>query len=125
MILIVDSGSTKTDWIAIENTGKVLFETQTLGLNPQVLSSNILKERIVNNFELYKFRKEIDKIYFYGAGCGTKPPRILIKSVFINSSCLTDGKFKIFIISYIIFFTSGALTTAPVILCLESFGFFG
>ncbi len=82
MILIVDSGSTKTDWIAIENTGKVLFETQTLGLNPQVLSNNILKERIVNNFELYKFRKEIDKIYFYGAGCGTKPPRILIKSVF-------------------------------------------
>ena len=55
MILIVDSGSTKTDWIAIENTGKVLFETQTLGLNPQVLSNNILKERIVNNFELYKF----------------------------------------------------------------------
>ena len=43
MILIVDSGSTKTDWIAIENTGKVLFETQTLGLNPQVLSNNILK----------------------------------------------------------------------------------
>ena len=64
MILIVDSGSTKTDWIAIENTGKVLFETQTLGLNPQVLSSNILKERIVNNFELYKFRKEIDKRCF-------------------------------------------------------------
>jgi N-acetylglucosamine kinase-like BadF-type ATPase len=32
MILIVDSGSTKTDWIAIDKEGKVLFETQTLGL---------------------------------------------------------------------------------------------
>ena len=55
MILIVDSGSTKTDCIAIDKEGKILFETQTLGLNPQVLTNHILKERIVNNFELYKF----------------------------------------------------------------------
>ena len=82
MILIVDSGSTKTDWIAIDRGGKILFETQTLGLNPQVLTNHILKERIVNNFELYKFRKEVEEIHFYGAGCGTKPPRILIKNVF-------------------------------------------
>ena len=39
MILIVDSGSTKTDWIAIDRAGKILFETQTLGLNPQVLTN--------------------------------------------------------------------------------------
>ena len=73
MILIVDSGSTKTDWIAINKKGEVLFETQTLGLNPQVLGNHILKERIVNNYELYKFRKEVDQIFFYGAGCGTEP----------------------------------------------------
>jgi len=82
MILIVDSGSTKTDWIAINEKGEKLFETQTLGLNPQVLGSHILKERIVNNYELYKFRKEVSQIFFYGAGCGTKPPRKLIQSVF-------------------------------------------
>ena len=57
MILIVDSGSTKTDWISINKSGETLYETQTLGLNPQVLTNHILKERIVNNFELYKFRK--------------------------------------------------------------------
>ena len=84
MILIVDSGSTKTDWIAINEKGDTLFETQTLGLNPQVLGNHILKERIVNNFELYKFRKEVDQIFFYGAGCGTEPPRVLIKTVFSN-----------------------------------------
>jgi len=44
MILVVDSGSTKTDWIAVDSKGKTLFATQTLGLNPQVLSSAILKE---------------------------------------------------------------------------------
>ncbi len=84
MILIVDSGSTKTDWISINKKGEVLFETQTLGLNPQVLTENILKERVVNNFELYKFRKDVEKIYFYGAGCGTEPPRILLKKVFFD-----------------------------------------
>ena len=53
MILIVDSGSTKTDWNAINEKGENLFETQTLGLNPQVLGNHILKVRIVNNYELY------------------------------------------------------------------------
>ena len=45
MRLIVDSGSTKTDWIAIDYSGNILFETQTLGLNPQVLSEAIVEER--------------------------------------------------------------------------------
>ena len=48
MILVVDSGSTKTDWISVDDNGDELFSTQTLGLNPQVLSSAILKERIIN-----------------------------------------------------------------------------
>ena len=82
MILIVDSGSTKTDWTGIDNAGKVIFESQTLGLNPQVLNSNIIRERIVNNYDIYKYRKDVDKLYFYGAGCGTKPPRDLIQKVF-------------------------------------------
>jgi N-acetylglucosamine kinase-like BadF-type ATPase len=82
MKLIVDSGSTKTDWIAIDNNGKKLFETQTLGLNPQVLSEYILEERIINNYEIYQSRKKISELFFYGAGCGTDPPKNLIKKVF-------------------------------------------
>ena len=82
MILIIESGSTKTDWIGVDKKGDVVFETQTLGLNPQVLDSNIIKERIVNNYDVYRFRKQVDKLYFYGAGCGTEPPRVLINKVF-------------------------------------------
>ena len=52
MKLIVDSGSTKTDWIGVDENDSKVFETQTLGLNPQVLTSNIIKERVINNFEL-------------------------------------------------------------------------
>ena len=82
MKIIVDSGSTKTDWIAIDDGGNKLFETQTLGLNPQVLTEHILEERIINNYDLYQIRKEVTKIYFYGAGCGTEPPNKLLKKVF-------------------------------------------
>lgn len=81
MRLIVDSGSTKTDWIALDAHNQVSFETQTQGLNPQVLSDQILEERIVNNYDLYRQRKSVQEIYFYGAGCGTHPPRELLKGV--------------------------------------------
>lgn len=81
MKLIVDSGSTKTDWIALGSNNEVLFETQTQGLNPQVLSDQILEERIINNYDLYRQRKLVEHIYFYGAGCGTRPPRKLLKEV--------------------------------------------
>ena len=67
MIFVVDSGSTKTDWIALGSAGEVLFSTQTLGLNPQVLSSAILNERIINNFDLYQNKDKVSHIYFYGA----------------------------------------------------------
>ena len=89
MILIVDSGSTKTDWIALGKSGKELFSTQTLGLNPQMLSNEILNERIKNNYDIYKNRKSVNKLFFYGAGCGVESTqnRILnvFKSIFINS----------------------------------------
>ena len=90
MKLIVDSGSTKTDWISLSKDGDLIFETHTLGLNPQVLDEHIIEERIINNYELYQNRKKVTHLFFYGAGCGTKPPKELIKkvfeSIFINAS---------------------------------------
>ena len=90
MYLIVDSGSTKTDWFAIDEKGTVLFSTQTLGLNPQVLSSAILTERIINNYDLYQNRKKVTKLFFYGAGCGiestTKRINKVFEEIFVNCS---------------------------------------
>ena len=90
MILVVDSGSTKTDWIALDNNGKIKFSTQTRGMNPQVLSSSIISERIINNFDLYHNRNSVSKIYFYGAGCGVSKSvnRILkvFQTIFKNSN---------------------------------------
>ena len=89
MILVVDSGSTKTDWIALDKEGNEIFSTQTLGLNPQMLSNEILNERIKNNFDIFKNRKLVNKLFFYGAGCGVEDTqnRILkvFESIFENS----------------------------------------
>ena len=57
MDLIVDSGATKADWIALEDNGKIAFSTQTLGLNPHVLTTSILRERIIKLSGLIKIQK--------------------------------------------------------------------
>ncbi|MDA1226320.1 MAG: N-acetylglucosamine kinase [Flavobacteriaceae bacterium] len=93
MILIVDSGSTKTDWISLDKNGDELFSTQTLGLNPQMLSNEILNERIKNNFDIYKNRKNVKKLFFYGAGCGVESTQNRILNVF--KSIFTNSEFDI------------------------------
>lgn len=82
MILIVDSGATKADWIALNEEGEKMFMTQTLGLSPEVLTTEIINERLANNFELYKHRKEVTQLFFYGAGCGTQRMRDFLKGIF-------------------------------------------
>ena len=93
MIFVVDSGSTKTDWISLNYKGDVLFSTQTLGLNPQVLPSAILTERIINNYDLYQNREKVSHIYFYGAGCGVETPVKRIEKVF--KEIFVNAKFSI------------------------------
>ena len=68
MILIVDSGSTKTDWIAIDSLGNEVFSTKTLGLNPTMLSNEILNERIKNNFDIYNNRDKVENIFSHASG---------------------------------------------------------
>ena len=81
MILIADGGSTKADWIALDNDKNEVFRVRTLGLNPAVVTQNELKNRIVNMFQLMDVQAEVTEIHFYGAGCGTPKPSAILKSV--------------------------------------------
>jgi N-acetylglucosamine kinase-like BadF-type ATPase len=89
MILIADGGSTKADWIALDNDRNEVFRVRTLGLNPAVVSKEELTNRIVNMFQLINIKKEVTEIHFYGAGCGTPEPveilKNVLKEIFINS----------------------------------------
>ena len=62
MKLIVDSGSTKADWIAIDDSGKILFTTQTLGLNPEILDEAEVIERLNDRFDILQNKRE--DVYF-------------------------------------------------------------
>ena len=82
MKLLVDSGSTKADWIAIDDNGKVLFTTQSLGLNPEVLDKEEIIERLDDRFDISHNKTKASHLYFYGAGCGTDRMKIFLTEVF-------------------------------------------
>lgn len=82
MKLLVDSGSTKADWIAIDDNGKVLFTTQSLGVNPEVLGKDEVIARLDDRFDISHNKKSVTHLYFYGAGCGTERMRSFLAAIF-------------------------------------------
>lgn len=82
MKLLVDSGSTKADWIAIDENGKVLFTTQTLGLNPEVLDKEEIINRLEDKFDISHNKDKATHLFFYGAGCGTDRMKDFLTLVF-------------------------------------------
>ena len=68
MILIADSGSTKTDWCVV-NHGKQVKRITTEGTNPFFQTeeeiSQVVKDKLMPHLDGVK----IDAVYFYGAGC--------------------------------------------------------
>lgn len=71
MIAIVDSGSTKGDWVIVNNQGLEYIRTTTIGLNPYFINSKKVIQEIQKNNVLNKLSKKLTKIFFYGAGCST------------------------------------------------------
>ncbi|MBP6127594.1 N-acetylglucosamine kinase [Flavobacterium sp.] len=82
MKLLVDSGSTKADWISIDTNGKVLFTTQSLGLNPEVLTKEEIIARLDDKFDISHNKDKAAHLFFYGAGCGTDRMKNFLTDVF-------------------------------------------
>ena len=68
MILIADSGSTKTDWVLHDGTAIVL-RTTTQGLNPTLQSAEDIYKVLSEELDGKIASDAPDTIYFYGAGC--------------------------------------------------------
>lgn len=89
MILIADGGSTKVDWILLNEDKEELFRINSLGLNPSILKESELQKIIDNISKLSRVKQNIKKIYFYGAGCGTQKAVTTLSKVlqlsFINA----------------------------------------
>ncbi|MGB3585753.1 MAG: BadF/BadG/BcrA/BcrD ATPase family protein [Tunicatimonas sp.] len=70
MILIADSGSTKTDWRLIDANGKI-SQAKTIGFNPYHQSADDIAARLREEL-LPQITSEVETIHFYGAGCSTE-----------------------------------------------------
>lgn len=66
-LLIADSGSTKTDWLFVQN-GKVAKAVQTSGLNPFFCDEQAFEHVLNNEMDLGKYADKVEEVIFYGAG---------------------------------------------------------
>ena len=70
MILIADSGSTKTDWRLVNKKGEITHY-QTIGFNPYfITSAGVLNE--LTSSTLAQIKTKVKQVFFYGAGCSTE-----------------------------------------------------
>lgn len=90
MTLIADGGSTKCDWVLLDNSGNQIFKTRTLGLNPSVVPEEELLIRIKENSDLKEVYDQVNVVDFYGAGCGTETPRVILHKIL--QSLFTQAK---------------------------------
>ncbi len=68
MLLIADSGSTKTDWCLVDNEGKETYFS-TEGYNPYFMSEQYMASSIAAGLPAYAAPALVGRLYFYGAGC--------------------------------------------------------
>lgn len=81
MIIIADGGSTKCDWILLDEKGEVVMKTRTKGLNPAVFKPHVLQERLEASDDLKANVGKITRVDFFGAGCGTPTPKQNLKEI--------------------------------------------
>lgn len=71
MILVADSGSSKTDWL-LDTPQQKVQEFRTSGLNPYFLSEKEIAKVIQDQAQdLVALAANITEIYFFGAGCSS------------------------------------------------------
>ncbi|MFA6925308.1 MAG: ATPase [Bacteroidales bacterium] len=79
MLLIADSGSTKTNWCLINNKNKTFYFSST-GLNPYFIGSSEIKKELRKRIIPFVESKKINEIFFYGAGCSVHKKCDIVKN---------------------------------------------
>ena len=83
MILIADSGSTKTDWTVIKDD-KTTELIQTKGINPFFQSKEEIATEIETSLLQHLPSKSFKGIYFYGAGCAFDKVEIVKEAIQVH-----------------------------------------
>ncbi len=90
MILLAESGSTKTEWIFADKNS-IIARCNTKGLNPYFVSSDDISTILQNEVLPIIDSNALTQIFFYGAGCST----------LVNKNVIVSGFSKVFKLSNI------------------------
>jgi len=70
MILVADSGATKSDWVLIDKAGEQA-SFQLVGLNPFYVDTKKIVDILSKELTPFIENKKVEKVFFYGAGCSS------------------------------------------------------
>ena len=93
MILVVDSGSTKADWL-VASTDTSSQKYSTVGFNPYFHDEKFILNALNSHKDLSEIAYKVTNLYFYGAGCSSEDRIQIIKGalkkIFINAKIEVD-----------------------------------
>ncbi len=88
MILVADSGSTKTEWWWYDKNNEIK-KVVTIGFNPYFIDSEGIYSVLKNTLQPYLNYQQVNKIFFYGSGCAiesnAKIVELACKQIFTNA----------------------------------------
>ncbi len=82
MILIADSGSTKTDWRILDQN-EVIAETQTVGFNPYYQDADSIANELKINL-LPLCTQEVTHVFYYGTGVTNGEKADIVKDAILK-----------------------------------------
>jgi len=84
MILVADSGSSKTDWL-LAIPGQEPLQFRTGGLNPYFLTEKEMVKVIQDQgADLVSHAADVSEIYFFGAGCSSPDRHEIVSNALSN-----------------------------------------
>jgi glucosamine kinase len=78
MILVADSGSSKTDWMAYSPNHTIKFSTQ--GINPYFVNAQDVVKILSKNKDISAYANMMKEVYFFGAGCSSPDKHEIISN---------------------------------------------
>ena len=93
MYFIVESGSTKSDWVLVDSKNNQSFYS-TMGFNPYFHSSDLIETELKKQVDILAIADEVCGVYFYGAGCSSDEMNQIVeiglKRIFKNAEVVVD-----------------------------------
>lgn len=117
MILIADSGSTKTDWRLMDGNLEI-GQAKTKGFNPYYQKMDEMANEIESALIPALDQSHISSIYFYGAGCSTRERQLKISNALLPFFKET----KIFVQSDLVGAARALCGNQPGIVCILGTG---